>query len=227
MPLKKLPPEMSYAALREAHPPKESERESAAKKAKEIKTDDSEERTDPILKTVPVETSGAPDAAPGAVAEVGPAKDDTAPTAVAESKPAEIPAPEPQKATGKVARPRGRQATKTAEADQVRLRGYLQIPAEGAFESFDEMRALYGERKAFGLALTAGVKEYRKVLSEGKPLPMPSDYTSLTTVEVVRTLPASMIDAARTTLDPRGVLGTYQLAGLLFKAALGAYLAKG
>ncbi len=224
MPLKKLPPEMSYAALREAHPPKASEREPASRKAgDEAKVSD--ERPGPHLKAVPEDVAEVSDATAEPAEENDPPADDTARTAEAESKPVENSAPKPPPT--KAAEQRRRGSWATAKADRVTLRGYLPIPAEGVFKSFDEMAAIYGERKAFSLALTAGVNEYRKTLSGGKSSPKPVDYTSLTTIEVVRTVPVSFLDAARASLDPRGILGAYQLGGLVFKTALGLYLAKG
>lgn len=231
MPLKKLPPEMSYAALREAHPPKKSEREPAAKNSEQRETSDAEKPTEPAPQASPAEMVKAAESVSGDVAKGGLASNDGEPRSEGQggegNRPPD-PTPPQQTAKGHTTKQRARPTTvKTGQPDQVLLRGYVPIPAKGAFASFDELSTLYGERKALGLALTASLKEYGKAASEGKTLPVPSDYTSLTSVEVGRTVPASTIEAARVALDPWGLLGSYQLGGLIFKAALGRYLMKG
>ena len=109
----------------------------------------------------------------------------------------------------------------------VRVRGYIKAPAPGMFRSYEDLVAIYGEKDAPGLALSAGLDEYMETLATRRNVALPRGFPSAgKRIDTLRTMPARSFDLAVEQLDPRGILGPFQLGSRIFNTALERFLTK-
>jgi len=95
------------------------------------------------------------------------------------------------------------------------------------FRSYEDLVAIYGEKDAPGLALSAGLNEYMKTFATRRTVALPRGFPSAgKRIGMLRTIPARSFDLAVEHLDPCGILGPFQLGTRIFNAALERYLVK-
>lgn len=207
MPLKKLPKEMSYAAIRHKHPPTPNHTSEPAL-VEDTKADKPTEPSHPPQEERKI--AAVDDASPVVEAPAKP-KQDRAPVDHSQQDPkiASRPAADKTKAKGK----------------GVRVRGYVHIPAIGEYRDFDELRDIYGEKEALALALSRGMASYEAALREANSLEsIPRQNRRSSRVEASRTMPNDLYLKAVEHLDPKGMLGRSQIGSRILDVAVAHYL---
>lgn len=216
MALRRLPTTIDYRALRELHPPKSRERG---------KADAAEAAGPPTATRQPEEPAegATPEAEPRAVRSDGPTHAPAPENALTRDDQPSAPS-----TTMAATRVEGRPARGEGEArPAVRVRGYIKAPAPGTFRSYDDLVAIYGAKDAPGLALSAGLDEYMETLATRRNVALPRGFPSAgKRIDTLRTMPARSFDLAVEHLDPRGILGPFQLGSRIFNTALERFLTK-
>ncbi len=216
MALRRLPTTIDYRALRELHPPKSRERG---------KADAAEAAGPPTATRQPEEPAegATPEAEPRAVRSDGPTHAPAPENALTRDDQPSAPS-----TTMAATRVEGRPARGEGGGPACRKGSRIhQGPCSGTFRSYDDLVAIYGAKDAPGLALSAGLDEYMETLATRRNVALPRGFPSAgKRIDTLRTMPARSFDLAVEHLDPRGILGPFQLGTRIFNAALERYLVK-
>lgn len=220
MALKRLPPELDYAALRDRHPPKMKERASEPPPGSSDGQEHPSAHEDPDSKKRDgAALPEAPSSLPGPVDPTAPLPDVPTETGQAELVASDKSvAPRPAKGPAGLQRPSN---------GRVKIRGYVLVPEHGAFAKFDALVETYGDKDAVRFALSAALDDYANDLRDARALGPPATYAGRKRrIEAMRMMPADVHDMAILHLDPYKMMGVSTLGSRIFKTALGRYLGK-
>lgn len=206
MALKKLPTDMSYAAIRHKHPPTPNHKAGPVTVEK-------------ASADVAVQPSGlAPE-----IQTIAPPVDVSSGVPLQTEKEQDrAPGKDPREAADPV---EPVQSDSSVSAKTVRVRGYVHVPAVGEHGNFDELREIYGEKDALAFALSNGMAYYETALLNAAALrPAPRSARRKDRVEASRTIQADLYAKAVAHLDPKEMLGKSQTGSRILSAALAYYL---